>query len=255
MLVLSRNSSESIEFSNLGITIKVLQLSKSKVRLGIDAPPEVHVRRKELPPSEFSGLPANRDKLGPNPISDHLHRAIQSLEQVQKAAEITDSGHVLALLTRIIRDLDVLDRQVKQWSPPEQDASGEVIRRALVVDDNVNEARLLASFLSLKQFEVATVNNGADAIRYLAQNTMPDVILLDMNMPKFNGGWTVREIRRNAKYEHLKVFAVSGIHPTEYGVELGPQGCDRWFQKPINPSNLVEEIIEGSVCHRESVLN
>ncbi len=254
MLVLSRSMSESIEFPGLGISIKVLQLSRSRVRLGIDAPKDVHVRRQELPPDDFSGLPRNRDQLSHSPITDHLKEAIESLEKVQRAAEITDSTQVLALLTRIIRDLDVLDKQVQQWTPPHQNTASNLPRRALVVDDNENEAKLLASFLRLKQFEVDTVSNGADAIGYLASRETPDVILLDMNMPRFNGGWTVREIRRNTKLENLKVFAVSGIHPMEYGVNVGPGGCDRWFQKPINPSTLVEEIIHGA-NRKESVLN
>ncbi len=254
MLVLSRSPQESIEFPNLEISIKVLQLSRSRVRLGIDAPRDVQVRRQELPPDDFSGLPKNRQVLSESPISDHLQSAIDSLRKVQLAAEITDSGQVLALLTRIIRDLNVLDRQVQSWSPSLNDSGAESPRRALVVDDNENEAKLLASFLRLKQFQVDAVYNGADALSYLENLETPDVILLDMNMPQFNGGWTVREIRREQKFENLKVFAVSGAHPTEYGVEVGPGGCDRWFQKPINPSTLVDEIIHGSNS-RESVLN
>ncbi|PQO28882.1 response regulator [Blastopirellula marina] len=254
MLVLSRSPQESIEFPNLGISIKVLQLSRSRVRLGIDAPRDVQVRRQELPPDDFSGLPKNSDLHSTSPISDHLRSAVQSLQKVQLAAEITDSGQVLALLTRIIRDLEVLDRQVQYWSPPSTVPPVQGERRALVVDDNENEAKLLASFLRLKQFQVDSVYNGADALNYLANHETPDVILLDMNMPQYNGGWTVREIRRDAKFEHLKVFAVSGAHPAEYGVEVGPGGCDRWFQKPINPSTLVDEIIHGSNS-RESVLN
>ncbi|MEW4561470.1 response regulator [Bremerella sp. JC770] len=254
MLVLSRSSSEAIEFPSLGISIKVLQLSRSRVRLGIDAPREIQVRRQELPSSDFSGLPQNHGQITESPISSHLQAAIESLEKVQRAAEITDSGQVLALLTRIIRDLDVLDKQVQQWGPGTQQETAQKSCRALVVDDCENEAKLLASFLRLKNFEVDSVANGAEAISYLSRHAMPDVILLDMNMPQFNGGWTVREIRRDSKLENLKVFAVSGIHPMEYGVEIGPGGCDRWFQKPINPSTLVDEIIHGSKS-KESVLN
>lgn len=254
MLVLSRSSAESIEFPGLGISIKVLQLSRSRVRLGIDAPSNIQVRRQELPPEDFSGLPRNHSSIADSPITQQLRTAIGELQKVQIAAEITDSNHVLALLTRIIRDLEVLDHQIQEWTPVDQRPTNIVPRRALVVDDNENEAKLLASFLRLKQFQVESVFNGADALSYLASHDPPDVILLDMNMPRFNGGWTVREIRRDTKYENLKVFAVSGVHPMEYGVEVGPGGCDRWFQKPINPSTLVDEIIHGSI-RQESVLN
>ncbi|GAA4425535.1 response regulator [Bremerella cremea] len=246
MLVLSRSPNESIEFPGLGVSIKVLQLSKSRVRLGIDAPREIAVRRHELPPDDFSGLPRNQKPVELSPINQQLQTAIHALEKVQLAAEITDSDHVFALLTRILRELEVLEAQVASCLPPVGIPTNKQVRRALVVDDNENEARLLASFLKLKDFEVDSVPNGAAAIEYLSSNQLPDVVLLDMNMPKFNGGWTVREIRRNARFEDIKVFAVSGIHPIEYGVEVGPGGCDRWFQKPLNPARLVEEMLSGN---------
>ncbi|MBI1247594.1 response regulator [bacterium] len=246
MLVLSRSPHESIEFPGLGIRVKILQLSKSRVRIGIDAPREVAVRREELPPDDFSGLPGKVQFGKTCPISEQLRTAISALEKVKRAAELTESDHVFAMLTRITRELSVLEDQVARFSETPSNPEPKQIRRALVVDDNENEGRLLASFLRLKDFEVDAVTDGADALKYLADNQLPDVILLDMNMPKFNGGWTVREIRRNNRFDAIKLFAVSGIHPIEYGVEIGPRGCERWFQKPLNPSKLVEELVSDA---------
>ena len=48
--------------------------------------------------------------------------------------------------------------------------------------------------------------------------------------------------RRNPIYRDLKIFAVSGTPQSECGVPTGRQGVDRWFSKPINPRQLVDEM-------------
>jgi hypothetical protein len=42
----------------------------------------------------------------------------------------------------------------------------------------------------------------------------------------------------------LKVYAVSGTDPAQFGISVGPEGIDRWFSKPVNPERLVREIAE-----------
>jgi CheY-like chemotaxis protein len=79
-------------------------------------------------------------------------------------------------------------------------------------------------------------------LTYLAASGKPDLILLDMLMPRCDGPTTVRTIRRNPRFEGMRIFAVSGTAPSDLGVELGPQGIDRWFQKPLDPEKLVSEL-------------
>jgi hypothetical protein len=40
----------------------------------------------------------------------------------------------------------------------------------------------------------------------------------------------------------MKIFAVSGTAPAEVGVEIGPTGIDRWFQKPLDPERFLNEL-------------
>jgi CheY-like chemotaxis protein len=113
-----------------------------------------------------------------------------------------------------------------------------------VVEDDENESALLAGFLRISGFDVAEASDGADALEYLSAHELPDLVLLDMLMPRCNGRETIDAIRRSPRFRQLKVFAISGTSPAELGVVLGPEGVDRWFQKPINPETLVREIAD-----------
>jgi CheY-like chemotaxis protein len=78
----------------------------------------------------------------------------------------------------------------------------------------------------------------------LAQPLRPDVVLLDMKMPRFDGPKTVAAIRENPDYQALRIFAVTGTDRGDTALELGPAGVNRWFRKPIDPEQLVHAIQE-----------
>jgi CheY-like chemotaxis protein len=113
---------------------------------------------------------------------------------------------------------------------------------ALVVEDNANESALLAFVLRQNGFRVATASDGCHALDYLATHKRPDVVLLDMRMPRCDGPTTISAIRSNPQLSGLRVVAVSGSRSSEIGVSTGPQGVDRWFCKPVDPRRLVHEL-------------
>lgn len=238
MLVLSRKPDESIVFPHLGITVRILRASTNKVRIGVDAHPGIHVLRGELVESA-AGLP---NPLAADPLRSQLADAATTLQQLHQLREAREWDEMEPAILALFRQLQAIDQEMARRTgaadarPPN--------RRALLVDDNKNETRLLASYLKLKEFDVETADNGADAVAYLARQPLPDVMVLDMNVPRFDGRWTVDEVRGDQRFDGLMIYAVSGIHPAEYGVEVGRQGVNRWFRKPLNPEELVREITQ-----------
>jgi len=113
---------------------------------------------------------------------------------------------------------------------------------ALVVEDDENESALLAAVLQMNGFRVETASDGCHALDYLATHKRPDVVLLDMRMPRCDGPTTITAIRSNPRLNGLRVVAVSGSRSSEVGVSTGPQGVDRWFCKPLDPRRLVHEL-------------
>jgi CheY-like chemotaxis protein len=114
--------------------------------------------------------------------------------------------------------------------------------KALLVEDNPQERELMALFLRSEGLDVDTAGDGCDALDYLKARGRPDVVLLDMGLPRVDGPTTVREIRRDPAWAGLKIFAVSGHSAEEYQLPIGPAGVDRWFQKPVDPTVLARDL-------------
>ncbi len=251
MLVISRRLNESIKFPNLGITVTLLKNTGSKIRLGIDAPREVPIIREELEdqPPRLSYL--MDDRVGrETPLGREIRSANASLRALSSAIESTRWHESERLISKLFGELRTLDDQVSEMAQRVRPRERKE-RRALVVDDNKNESELLASYLRLKRFHVDVAHDGARAIESLDASGGTDVVLLDMKMPKYDGPWTIDALRTNPKHKHLKVFAVSGGTPEDYGVEVGARGVDRWLKNPVNPEELIEAMNDATKSDSE----
>ncbi|KAA1262470.1 Response regulator PleD [Rubripirellula obstinata] len=261
MLVLSRQAQETIVFPSLGISVQVLRCSQNNVRIGIDAPREIAVLRGEIQDQEVSSgatrIAANLIAKSTLPnLRQTINEAAATLNQLHLLADAPSNPKCEAAIFKLFDDLRKLDSQVTCLSKPDlSEPQGDSQRavRALLVDDNDNELRLLSSYLEVKGIEVTTANNGQVALQQMA-NCEPDIVLLDMSMPQFDGRWTIDQIRGDRQLENMPVFAVSGTDQADSDVEVGPQGVNGWFRKPLNPADLIHEITNSCASH-QAVLN
>lgn len=240
MLVLARRPSQSIVFPELGITIQVVDSSQSVARIGISAPREIKVLREEVydriieaDPSAFAPDGSLKEKehhelknrLNSANIAIHVARRHMESNRVEEAQQALD------MAIGEFRDVNYIVK-----------TKGEKPIRVLLVEDDNNERELLAGYLRTSGYEVTTAANGEQAIELLASEVRPDVVLLDMLMPRFNGAQTVEAIRETPHLDGLKVFAVSGTNPADMGIKVGPRGVDGWFDKPLDPNQLVNAL-------------
>jgi signal transduction histidine kinase len=112
-------------------------------------------------------------------------------------------------------------------------------RRILVVDDNRDAAETLALMLRLEGNEVTTVFDGESAIAATAE-FRPDVVLMDIGMPKVDGYEAARAIRRDRKAPEVVLIALTG-----WGGDVDRRlskeaGFDRHLVKPVVPTELLE---------------
>ncbi len=237
MLVLTRRLNETIVLPIHGVTVRVLSARSNAVRIGIEAPPdvavlrgEVHDRQKHRPAAEptapMCGL-ANR----------RVETARKGLAEAQRLLAAGQTVEAAETLQRIDEDLVMLERRL--GGAPATHAPPGGPRRALVVEDNPNERELLALFLRNAGLDVDTACDGSDALDYLHTHRRPDVVLLDMGLPRCDGVTVVRKVRQDPAYDGLMIFAISGQAPDSFSVSQGPGGVDRWFHKPVDPADLV----------------
>jgi carbon storage regulator CsrA len=266
MLVLSRGQNDKVVFPTLGISVEIIRVAGKKVRLGIEAPGEIPVHRHEVceriqakakageEDEQVLKFPeANKSYMARlnHDTRNRLNSAALGLHLLHRKLENGDLSDVESTIFTIFNELKGIETLLEEPSKAPAKSDSETHRRALVVEDNDNERELLAGYLRISGFDVETAADGLQAMVRLTQQA-PDVVLLDMRMPRFDGRKTVAAIRNNPDYRGLKLFAVSGTKPEEMNVALGPNGVDRWFTKPLDPKTLIDALHDE--LHTERIL-
>lgn len=236
MLVLSRRQGQRVLFPQEGITVQVVSVKGTAVRLGIEAPEEVRVLREELAGAEEQGASPSKAKQQRHDLCGRLNTLAMALHVAEKQLKAGLSSEAVATLETA---QGVLEDLSQKEQPPAVKNSCPTVN-ALLVEDNPNEEALLTSYLRLNGFHVETVHDGYEALEYLHGHERPDFLLLDMRLPRFDGPATVAAIRQNPAYRGMRIFAVTGSSPGEFNLSIGDQGVDAWFQKPLNPKRIVE---------------
>ncbi|WP_317445412.1 response regulator [Streptomyces collinus] len=122
---------------------------------------------------------------------------------------------------------------VRTYSRVVPGASG----RVLVVDDNKVIRQLIRVNLELEGLEVVTAIDGAECLDVVHQ-VRPDVVTLDVVMPRLDGLRTAARLRADPRTHHLPLAIISAC--TQYEVETGLDvGVDAFLAKPFEPAELV----------------
>jgi carbon storage regulator CsrA len=254
MLVLSRRLNEKVLFPGINAAVQVVGVRNGLVRLGIEAPAEVKVLRGELQAQEAGQPPPPENPQDPrrlnNLVGKRLAVARAGLEELQRQLAAGWIQEAETVLGKLEEDLRLLQRRLaEEPEPTPTPAPARGYRRtALLVEDNPSERQLLAMFLRRSGLDVVTAGDGTDALDYLHNRGRPDVVLLDMGLPRCDGATMVRTVRRDPALTGLKIFAVSGHGPEEFNLDQGPTGVDRWFHKPVDPDHLVHDVNEELDC-------
>ncbi len=106
----------------------------------------------------------------------------------------------------------------------------------LVVDDDADTTESTAALLRLSGHRTLTAQDGPAALT-LAQNHQPDVVLLDVAMPRMSGFEVAKRLPRHADGQRPLVIAVSGLSDSEREVPAGAR-IHGWLRKPFEPEEL-----------------
>ncbi|MFV0275715.1 MAG: response regulator, partial [Parahaliea sp.] len=115
----------------------------------------------------------------------------------------------------------------------------------LVVDDSRTQRMVTTSQLDTVGAETVTAENGLVAIDLLSSaHRLPDVVLLDVEMPVKDGIQTLREIRKSERFQHLPVIMITSRTGPKHRALAQEAGCNGYMGKPFNFKALVEQISE-----------
>lgn len=116
-------------------------------------------------------------------------------------------------------------------------------KKILIVDDEPNIVMTLEYAFKKQDYEVFIARDGQEALDIL-ENQTPNVILLDIMMPKVDGYQTIEQIKENKELKDVKVVfltAKTKSSDIEKGLELG---ADKYLTKPFSVRKVIKEIEE-----------
>lgn len=114
----------------------------------------------------------------------------------------------------------------------------------LIADDNVDLAEGFAEILRTRGHMVHVVHDGEAAIR-CAFDTLPDIALLDIGMPKCDGYEVARRLRRSRTTRHIHLVAISGWGQASDKEAASLAGFDHHLVKPVQPRELERNLVEA----------
>ncbi|MCV6630641.1 MAG: response regulator [Flavobacteriaceae bacterium] len=115
------------------------------------------------------------------------------------------------------------------------------MKKVLIVDDEPNIVMTLEYAFKKKDFKVFIARDGEETLQIL-QKDIPDIVLLDVMMPKVDGYETISHIRSEETLKHMKVVFISAknkLSDIQKGLDLG---ADKYITKPFSIRKVVSEI-------------
>ncbi len=164
---------------------------------------------------------------------------------VEAFSDGENQGSTFVVQLPVLNDEPVQDEHLNEEARPDSKfAPVAISRRVLVVDDYEPNRKTLARMLRLMGHEVTTAVNGEEALATL-KTFVPEVILLDINMPGINGYEVARQIRSNAAYNGVKLVALTGYGQDTDLQHTKESGFDHHLVKPVEVDKLEAILARG----------
>ena len=121
----------------------------------------------------------------------------------------------------------------------------------LIIDDHDAVRQLLGMNLK-RQFDVVTKRDGLEGLAWLSAGNFPDLIMLDMEMPRLNGMDFLRQLRASGMFSDIPVLLVSGSTDADDNAIFFDLGISDFIKKPFSMPALREKV-EGILMKYQKV--
>ncbi len=111
----------------------------------------------------------------------------------------------------------------------------------LALDDEISILKILDFYFN-KNYNVVSKQNGKEALEWMQQGIIPDVIIADVNMPELNGLEFIKQIRSSGFFRDVPMIMLSGNEGSSDKIKCLKAGADDYLIKPFNPEELEARI-------------
>jgi two-component system chemotaxis response regulator CheY len=111
----------------------------------------------------------------------------------------------------------------------------------LAIDDELSIQYILQHFFK-NDFSVQTKGNGKEALAWIQQGNIPDIIVADIQMPEMDGYTFISHIRSSGFWQNIPMMMLSGSDSTEDRIRCIESGADDFMVKPFNPRELAARV-------------
>ncbi len=132
----------------------------------------------------------------------------------------------------------------EQNSAPAPDINSETFlpqSTVLIVDDNPQNVELLQAFLESLPVKIVTASDGVEALDKVAEH-QPDLILLDIMMPRMSGFQVCRKLKGDPKTRDIQVLMVTALNELGDIEQATECGTDDFVSKPVNKFELLTRV-------------
>jgi two-component system, cell cycle response regulator DivK len=116
-------------------------------------------------------------------------------------------------------------------------------RRVLIVEDHEDNRRILRDLLTSADFEVIEAEDGEAGVAAAAAH-LPNLILMDIQLPVFDGYEATRRIKADPRLKAIPVIVVTSYALTGDSEKAKVAGCDGYISKPYSPRQLLAKVCE-----------
>ena len=113
--------------------------------------------------------------------------------------------------------------------------------KVIVVEDDAIMQLIITQSLD-GRFEVMAFSNGIDALAFLQDGNLPDIIIADLNTPQMGGLQLIEQLKISGFFSAIPVIVLSGEESTETRIVCLDAGADDYIVKPFNPRELEARI-------------
>jgi chemosensory pili system protein ChpA (sensor histidine kinase/response regulator) len=130
-----------------------------------------------------------------------------------------------------------------QLPPPKVVSEKPPAPHIMVVDDSLTVRRVSERLLTREGYQVSTAKDGVDAIQQM-QDTLPDLIIADIEMPRMDGFELTKQLRSDARMKSIPIVVVSSRMAEKHRRHALDLGADAFFGKPYDEEDLLARVTE-----------